>query len=64
MNSGSIEADGSPHEVFSDRAVIEAAGLRVPMAADIAEALRSRGADIPQGIIDTEELVKVICQLK
>lgn len=64
MNSGQIAADGTPQEVFSDRAAIEAAGLRVPMAADIADALRGKGLDIPQGIIDTEELVKAICQLK
>ncbi len=64
MNRGSIAADGAPQEVFSDRETIENAGLRVPMASDIANALRERGLDIPQGIIDTEELVKAICQLK
>ena len=64
MNSGKIAADGTPQEVFSDREAIEAAGLRVPMAADIADALRGKGIDIPQGIIDTEELVIAICQLK
>ena len=64
MNSGKIAADGTPQEVFSDRETIEAAGLRVPMAADIADALRGKGIDIPQGIIDTEELVIAICQLK
>lgn len=64
MNSGKIAADSTPQEVFSDREAIEAAGLRVPMAADIADALRGKGIDIPQGIIDTEELVRAICQLK
>ena len=64
MKSGKIAADGTPQEVFSDREAIEAAGLRVPMAADIADALRGKGIDIPQGIIDTEELVRAICQLK
>ncbi len=64
MTDGGITADGTPQEVFADRETIEAAGLRVPMASDIADGLRNKGLDIPQGIIDTEELVKAICQLK
>lgn len=64
MNNGIIAADGSPQQVFADKTAIEEAGLRVPMAADIADALRSKGLNIPEGIIDTEELVKAICQLK
>lgn len=64
MNNGNITADGTPQEVFSDRAAIESAGLRVPMAADIAEALRAKGINLPAGIIGTEELVNAICQLK
>ena len=64
LDNGRIAAKGTPEEVFSLRNVIQRAGLEMPFAADVADRLRAKGIDISEGILEMDELVEAICQLK
>ncbi len=64
MNGGKILLDGTPQEVFSQADVIKSANLEVPLTVELGERLRAEGLDIPKDIIDEEEMVEAICQLK
>jgi energy-coupling factor transport system ATP-binding protein len=54
MDSGRIALDGSPAEVFSHTEEIEAFGLRLPFAVDLASRLRARGIDVPPTLLTSE----------
>ncbi|MBO4396055.1 MAG: energy-coupling factor transporter ATPase [Eubacterium sp.] len=60
MNDGRIVMDDSPESVFADAAELEQIGLRPPVAARLAGALRSHGVDIPSGVITRNQIVNVI----
>lgn len=64
LDNGRIAAKGTPEEVFSLRDVICRAGLEMPFAADVAGRLKAKGLDISDGILEMDELVEAICQLK
>lgn len=64
LDNGRIAAKGTPEEAFSLRNVIQRAGLEMPFAADVADRLRAKGIDISEGILEMDELVEAICQLK
>ncbi len=64
MNGGKVLLDGTPQEVFSQADVIKSANLEVPLTVELGERLRAEGLDIPKDIIDEEEMVEAICQLK
>ena len=57
MDAGQVVMDGTPREIFSQPEKVRALGLDVPLAADIAERLRSGGRDLPQDIVTDEELL-------
>ncbi len=56
LNKGRLYLNGTPEQIFSDREKIISIGLDFPQAASFAEMLRSRGVDVPQGIIRYTEL--------
>ena len=56
MNHGRVAMDGTPREVFSRGAELRAIGLDVPQAVLLADKLRERGFDIPEGIYRIEEI--------
>ena len=56
MNHGRVAMDGTPREVFSRGAELRAIGLDVPQAVQLADKLRERGFDIPEGIYRIEEI--------
>lgn len=60
MDAGKIVMDGTPHEIFAQPERVRALGLDVPLAADLAERLRSRGRDLPQDILTDEELLQCL----
>ena len=64
LDTGKVAADGKPAEVFAERKIIKEAGLEMPLAADIAGRLKEKGIDIPANVLNAEELVEAICQLK
>ena len=63
MDSGKVVMQGTPREIFSRVDDLKHYRLDVPQVTMLAEELRKRGLQIPQGILRTEELVEAICQL-
>ncbi|MDR3072941.1 MAG: energy-coupling factor transporter ATPase [Clostridiales Family XIII bacterium] len=60
LDKGRVAIEGSPVEIFARTEEIEALGLRLPFAVEIAAGLRAHGIHVPQDILDTDGLVKYI----
>ncbi len=60
MDHGTIAMDGTPRDVFSRATELKAMGLDVPAVSRLAEALRERGFQIPEGAYLPEELKNAI----
>ncbi|MBR7162818.1 MAG: energy-coupling factor transporter ATPase [Clostridia bacterium] len=56
LREGKIVADGTPKEVFGDRALIKEIGLDVPFVARIVDKLEERGIVLNKNIVTIEEL--------
>lgn len=63
MDHGHVVMEGTPREVFSQVEELKKYRLDVPQVTILADELRSRGLDIPRGILRNEELVEYLCQL-
>ena len=61
MDRGRIAMQGSPKEIFSRVEEMQELHLDVPQVPLLAHTLRSRGVDIPEGILTSEELARAIC---
>lgn len=57
FSKGALRTVGTPAEVFSDAGGIEKLGLELPHAAQLAQALRKRGVNVPNEIYRPEELL-------
>lgn len=64
MDRGKVIGDGPPGEIFSQSALIEKAGLDMPVSAQLAGELVRRGFPVDPGILHVEELISNLCQLK
>lgn len=62
LDSGRLVMDGKPSAVFAEVAKLKNMGLDAPLAADIAERLRTAGMAVPAGIITEDELAVAICR--
>ncbi|MBO6247133.1 MAG: energy-coupling factor transporter ATPase [Anaerovibrio sp.] len=62
MNQKHLVASGTPREIFRDIGAMKKRGLAVPMAAEMAYRLQQKGIRITESIINTEDLVRAICQ--
>lgn len=60
MEKGKIVMDGTPRDIFSRVDELKEHRLDVPQATLVADALRSAGVPIPQGILTRKELVDAI----
>jgi energy-coupling factor transport system ATP-binding protein len=60
LDQGQVALDGSPEEVFSEPNKIQALGLDLPPAAQVASALHQVYPDIPEKIFRLPELIKVL----
>ena len=60
MDKGKTVLDGTPSEVFCHVEEIRAIDLDVPFAVKLAYRLRKKGIQIPENIIQTEELAEYI----
>ena len=56
MNHGSVVMDGTPREVFAKGEELRAISLDVPQAVELAQKLREKGFDIPEGIYRMDEV--------
>ena len=64
MEKGKIFAEGTPQEIFARVDDLKRLHLDVPLASAIAWNLKKQGINIPDGIVQEEELVEALCQLK
>ena len=62
MSNGSVLADGTPAEVFADRALIEREGLDVPETVRLLQDLRTDGLDLPADALDVDSCADAIAQ--
>jgi energy-coupling factor transporter ATPase len=58
LNKGKVVMDGSPKQVFADRACLQSIGLDIPPSAHLADRLRVVFPDLPTNIINYQELQK------
>ncbi len=64
MDGGHIVMHGTPREIFSRVDELKGYRMDVPQVTMLAEELRKRGLDLPQGILRREELVEALCRLR
>ena len=62
MSNGSVLADGTPAEVFADRALIEREGRDVPETVRLLQDLRSEGLALPADALDVDSCADAIAQ--
>ncbi len=60
MDSGHIVDDGTPREVFRHVEKLKEIGLEVPPMTELAYLLRQSGMDIPEDVMETEEMVEAL----
>lgn len=63
MNRGNILACGTPHEVLTDRALLEQAEILPPLAVQLYYDLKERGVCLAHCPLKKDELVEELCQL-
>lgn len=61
LKDGLVAGEGGK-EIFRNRALIESAGLELPLAARIAADLRDRGLTLDEDVTLPEELIEAICR--
>ena len=64
MNHGTLAYDGTPREVFSHAAELQAMGLDIPASTAVAMRLREMGFDIPRDICMAAQLVEAVKRCK
>ena len=62
MHDGEVFLDGTPQEVFSQKEKILSVNLDIPLAVELAMELRKQGIEVPENIIEMEEMVQYLCQ--
>lgn len=64
MDEGKVVMQGTPREIFSQVEELKKYRLDVPQITLLAHELEKAGLDLPAGILNIEELVDKLCQLK
>ncbi len=64
LADGDVAAAGTPEEVYQDAERLAAHGLEAPLAKRLADALRARGVEVPDGTVHPESLVQWISERK
>lgn len=62
MDDGVVKMVGTPDDIFLRAAELKALSLGVPPAVDLAMKLRDRGIEVPEGILDIDEMVEYLCR--
>lgn len=60
MHKGKVHMLGTPRELFSRRAELEAIGLGVPAAVELADKLRIRGWELPADVVTIDQAVAAV----
>ena len=64
MSQSRLVMDGTPREVFTQGEKLKAIGLGVPAAVQLGAELRSRGLDVPEDILNVDEMALWVMQKK
>lgn len=64
MDDGVVKMVGAPDEIFLRAAELKALSLGVPPAVDLAMRLRERGIDVPEDMLNIDEMVEYLCRSK
>ena len=64
LDQGEVKMIGTPLEIFRRAEELKALSLGVPPAVDLADRLRQRGIEGPQDLLEVEDIVRYLCQLK
>ena len=64
MDKGKLILDGKPRDVFSNVEKMKSIGLDVPQVTELSYELQKAGINIDNIILDVNEMVNAICQLK
>ncbi|EES51220.1 energy-coupling factor transporter ATPase [Clostridium botulinum] len=64
MDGGEVKMEGTPKEIFPQVEMMKNIGLDVPQVTELTYELRKAGIDIPKEILNVDEMVNAICQLK
>ena len=64
MEQGKIVLEGNPREVFSKVKTMKQIGLDVPHVTELAYELQKEGINISTEILNVDEMVNALCQLK
>ncbi|MFQ7474149.1 MAG: energy-coupling factor transporter ATPase [Anaerovoracaceae bacterium] len=62
MDRGTVKMTGTPLEIFKRAEELEQLSLGVPPAVELARKLRKRGVDVPEDILNTDDIVRFLCQ--
>ena len=64
MDGGSIKMEGTPREIFPQVERMKKIGLDVPQVTELAYELKKSGISINDKILNVDEMVNELCQLK
>ena len=64
MDNGKIMLEGRPREVFSNVKQMKDIGLDVPQVTELCYELKNNGVNINTNILNVDEMVNALCQLK
>lgn len=64
VDDGKVKIEGTPREVFSQVEMMKNIGLDVPQVTELAYELNKEGINISTEILNIDEMVSAICQLK
>ena len=64
MDEGKIVMQGTPRQIFARVRELKHYRLDVPQVTELAYELQQAGVKLPDGILETEELVRELCRLR
>lgn len=64
IDGGKVKMEGTPREIFSQVDKMKKIGLDVPQVTELAYELEKEGISISKEILNVDEMVNAICQLK
>ncbi|NFI93024.1 energy-coupling factor transporter ATPase [Clostridium botulinum] len=64
MDGGEVKMEGTPKKIFPQVEMMKNIGLDVPQVTELTYELRKEGIDLPKEILNVDEMVNAICQLK
>lgn len=64
MDGGNIKMEGTPREIFPQVERMKKIGLDVPQVTELAYELKKAGININEKILNVDEMVNELCQLK